>query len=199
MSKAAKKKLFSRDVNMYYPQWAPLGPSNAHQPSTRPATLPMGSKPAPALSGPCFMYLSGTGLKKGRSVWITDLDGKKLKLASLPDQVMHAYTGWTWLNEKKIRIFHIGKAGLIIVEINRDATETRRGHLSRKQLFELKKRADLRGLIKYLNRQSQDVSKILSLNLGQAKKLRAAYKQQIQEIQAQLDKLGPPKISYQIE
>jgi len=185
-----RRTLFSHDINMYYPRWEPI-----HKAETRPTTAAARTQPVEPPRR--FMYLSGMGSNNGRSVWITDLKGNKRKLADLPDKVMHAYTGWTWLKQRRIRIFHIGKSGLILIDVKPDGSGKEKRFLTRKQLFELKKRADVAGLIEYLQRRKDELTENLPDHPEQAAALGKSYDQQIEKLKAKLDKLKRTVIAYQ--
>jgi len=200
-TETGEQTLFSRDMNMYYPQWVPL-PKSAAPPTTQRTQAPTTRQsPLPKYR---FMYLSGSVIGNGRTVWITDLNGNRIKLADLPDQVMHAYTGWAWLGPRHVRIFHIADSGLRIIDAAPNGTEKRTRRLSKTQLAALKRKADLAGLIGYLKDQERQVRENLNAYPGEesaksAKKIQKEYEHQIKKLQKQLEKLQENRVQYQIE
>ncbi len=177
--RTGEKRSFSSDKNMYYPQWKP-----ADKTTTQPAA-----------SEPKFMYLSGTGFKSGRGVWITDLKGKAQKLADLPDKVMEGYTGWTWLTSQRIRIFHVGKSGLVLADVNEDGTAVKRRILRPERLMQVKHRADVEGMIGFLQKQDKDTQQLLhQISIKQTTSRNAGV---IEELKEQLKKMGPSKPIYE--
>jgi len=166
-----KQTLFRSDKNMYYPKWK-------------------------GRDKPKFVYLSGTGYQEGRGVWITDLSKMSVKLADLPDKVMQAYTGWTWLTPKRVRIFHIGKSGLILVDVNEDGTEKKTRIVSPEKLKTLKEIADLEGLIKFWKERSESDAKLLAGN-ADVSVMKGPYEKIIAEMTQKLKKLEKTPITYE--
>jgi len=111
---------------MYYPQFAPMreGVDEDY----------------------AIVFLSGAGFgeKGGRSVCTGDVDGDSvITLASFPGEVMTAYTDWTWLSDKRLRIFHVCDDGLILVDTNRDGSDQVKRYLPKEGMLALKRAADL--------------------------------------------------------
>ena len=133
-------KKISSDINIYYPQFIPVNPCSATQPDKK-FGLPLYQ----------FMFLSGKahGKNGGRSVYISDLENNRKILASFPDRAMTAYTGWAWLNENKVRIFHVGNSGVMLVDSDRGGKKQEKWILTREELTRLKDYADFEALNKY--------------------------------------------------
>jgi len=182
-----KQTLFRSDKNMYYPRWKEVRFSQTTKPSTQPATR--------AVQEPKFVYLSGTGFKEGRGVWISGLDRTSLKLADLPDKVMEGYTGWTWATEKRIAIFHVGKSGLVLVGVNEDGTQKRTVRLSMSQLMALKDQADVAGMMDYLTKQYESSAKLMGKR--EAAALKTGYDKAIEELGKKLAWLRKVKVEYE--
>jgi len=194
---SGKKQLFSHEFNMYYPQWVPR-PASTTRPESQSTRGPVKT------AGRRFMYLSGTGHKEGRSVWITDLDRNRGELAVLPDKAMKGYTGWTWLGPERARIFHVGNSGLYVIDVNADGSERRRAFLSAEKLAVLKKRADLTGMIEYLDKQRKQVSHLLAGYFKkelarEADELSGSFSTVGAKLKAELDELNKTKVAYEFK
>lgn len=198
--KTGGQKLFSDRINMYYPQWVPAASADATGPAaTRPASAsaPTASRPT---EPPRFMYLSGTGFEAGRGVWITDLDGRRLELAKLPDKAMQGYTGWTPLGPRRVRIFHIGPSGLVLIDVDYDGRNKVTRTLSRNGLEQLKARADLAAVIGRLARERDLAASVLALegDNDTAAALHIELSRALAELNKRFGKLAAEPVTYTV-
>jgi len=145
-----KADLLSHEGNVYYPQWAPLSAGD-------------GAASQPASGDRRIVFLTGTDAGKGRRLMIVEPEDRPRELLWLPDRVMRGYTGWTWLRDGRLRVFHLGSRGLSVVDLEVDGTERHVRHLAVEQLKRLKERADLEAAIAYLKHTAETVRESVDL------------------------------------
>jgi len=117
-------RLLFRDERAYYPQLAPDGG---------------------------VVYLRDCNGAKAREValWRKGLE-RPVVLARLPGKLGSAYTTWKWMDDGKLRIYHLCDEGICVVTATADGAEGVGKLLPTERLARLKRMADLRLALKRL-------------------------------------------------
>jgi len=98
------------------------------------------------------VYLRTSAADEGwREVVLWRPDGPEQVLARLPGKLGEAYTTWRWLEDGRLRVYHLSNEGVRIIETAADGSEAKARRLSGDNLMALKYAADLkRGIARTL-------------------------------------------------